>query len=82
MVCFQTKNLGKLWRALQWKILVYFMAIWSILRQFGLFYGNLVYFVAIWYILRLFGYVVNLATLVAGLELDFMRTMPSKQKSQ
>jgi hypothetical protein len=54
---------------------------WYILWPFGLFYGNLVYFVAIWYILRLFGYVVNLATLVAGLELDFMRTMPSKQKA-
>jgi hypothetical protein len=29
MVCFQTKNpnLGKFWRALQWKILVYFMTI-------------------------------------------------------
>jgi hypothetical protein len=29
MVCFQTKNynLGKFWRALQWKMLVYFMII-------------------------------------------------------
>jgi hypothetical protein len=42
---------------------VYFMAIWSILRQFGIcivwlfgiFFGYLVYFVAIWYI---FGYLV------------------------
>jgi hypothetical protein len=34
------------WRALQWKMLVYFMSIWSIF---------LVYVVAIWYILRLFG---------------------------
>jgi hypothetical protein len=25
-----------------------FMAIWSILRPFGLFYGHLIYFVAIW----------------------------------
>jgi hypothetical protein len=39
MACFQTKNssLGKFWRDLQWKILVYFM------------YGNLAYFTAIWY---------------------------------
>jgi hypothetical protein len=50
MVCFPTKNtnLGKFWRVLQWKLLVYFMAIWS-------FYENLVYFVAIWYLLWLFG---------------------------
>jgi hypothetical protein len=33
MVCFQTKNpnLGKFWRALEWKMLKYFMAIWNIL---------------------------------------------------
>jgi hypothetical protein len=32
MAYFQTKNpyLGKFWRDLQWKFLVYFMAIWSI----------------------------------------------------
>jgi hypothetical protein len=43
-------------------MLVYAMAIWSILWPFGLhilwpfglFYGHLVYFVAIWYILWLF----------------------------
>jgi hypothetical protein len=27
-----------------------FMAIWSILRPFGLFYDHLVYFTAIWYV--------------------------------
>jgi hypothetical protein len=34
-VCFQTKNpnLGKFWRVLLWKILVYFL-------PFGLFYGH------------------------------------------
>jgi hypothetical protein len=46
MDCFQTKNpnLGKIWRVLQWKMLVYFMAIlvyfmamWSILWPFCLF---------------------------------------------
>jgi hypothetical protein len=39
MVCFQTKNpdLGKFWRVLQWKILVYFMTIWSILLFLWLF---------------------------------------------
>jgi hypothetical protein len=46
---FQTKdpNLGKFWRVLQWKMLVYFMRIWSILRQIGLFYAHLVYFMVI-----------------------------------
>jgi hypothetical protein len=34
---------------------VYFMAIWSILRPFGIFCGHLVYLVAIWYILSPFG---------------------------
>jgi hypothetical protein len=45
MAYFQTKNpnLSKFCRVLQWKMLVYFMAIWSILRQFK------IYFVAIWY---------------------------------
>jgi hypothetical protein len=49
---FQTKNpnLGKYGRALQWKLLVYFMATWSILRSFGIFWGHLVYSMVIWYI--------------------------------
>jgi hypothetical protein len=69
MAYFQTKfpTLGKFWRDLQWKMLVYFMAIWSISRQF---HG---YVVAIWFILWLngtffpFWYVwtdKNLATMV------------------
>jgi hypothetical protein len=38
MVCFQTKNpnLGKFWRFLLWKILVYFMTIGNILLPFGI----------------------------------------------
>jgi hypothetical protein len=57
MVYFQTKNpnLGKFWRVLQWKMLVYFFTIWSILRPIGIFYGHLVYFVVIWYTLPHFG---------------------------
>jgi hypothetical protein len=57
MVYFQTKNpnLGHFCRVLQWKMLVYFMDIWSILRTIGLFYGHLVYFTDIWSILRTFG---------------------------
>jgi hypothetical protein len=64
---FQTKNpnLGKSWRILQWKILVYFMAIWSIFCPFCIFYGTLVYFVVIWYIFSVLVYCINknLATL-------------------
>jgi hypothetical protein len=52
MVCFQTKNpsLGKFWRALDWKMLIYFTAIWNILQAFGTFYDHSVHFVFIWYI--------------------------------
>jgi hypothetical protein len=35
--------------------LVYFKALWYILRHFGIFSGHLVYFQAIWYILWHFG---------------------------
>jgi hypothetical protein len=52
MVYFQTKNsnLGKFWRALQWKTLGYFLNIWSILRPFNIFYWHSVYFVVNLYI--------------------------------
>jgi hypothetical protein len=45
MVYFQTKNsnLGKYWRALEWKRLVYSM-------PFGIDYGRRVYFMANWLI--------------------------------
>jgi hypothetical protein len=54
MVCFLTKNsnLGKFWRVLQWKMLVYFMSIWTILRPLEIFYGPLVYFKVIWFFPR------------------------------
>jgi hypothetical protein len=57
MVSFQTKNpnLGKLWRDLDWKMFIYFMAIWNILQTLGIFYDNLVHFVLIWYIFSGFG---------------------------
>jgi hypothetical protein len=53
MVCFQTNNpnLGKFWRVLQWKMMVYFiehlvhfMVFCYILDTFGIVRGNLVYF--------------------------------------
>jgi hypothetical protein len=57
MVSFQTKNpnLGKFWRALDWKIFIYFKAIWNILQTFGLFYDHLVHFAFTWYIFPRFG---------------------------
>jgi hypothetical protein len=40
MVYLQTKNpnLGKFWRALDWKMLIHFMSIWNALLTFGIFY--------------------------------------------
>jgi hypothetical protein len=38
----QSTNLGNFWGGLQWHMLV-FLAIWSILRPFGIFCGNFVY---------------------------------------
>jgi hypothetical protein len=55
---------------LGWKMLIYFMVIWNILRTFGLFYDHLVHFVFIWYILC-FMYQENLATLAHTLFLTF-----------
>jgi hypothetical protein len=57
MVSFQTKNpnLGKLWRALHWRMLIYFMALRNILQTFGIFYDHLVHFGFIWYNLFCFG---------------------------
>jgi hypothetical protein len=64
---FQIKNpnLGKFWRALEWKMLAYFMAIWNILHPFGIIYGRLVWFMVIWYISQfdMFGLRKNLPTL-------------------
>jgi hypothetical protein len=57
MVCFLTQNpnLGKFWRGLDWKMLIYFLTIWNILPTFGVFYDPLVHFVFIWYIFPRFG---------------------------
>jgi hypothetical protein len=58
MVCFQTKNpkLGKFWRALDWKMLIYFMPLWNILQTFGMFHNHLLHSVFIWYIFFRFWY--------------------------
>jgi hypothetical protein len=40
MLYFQTQNpnYGKFWRALEWKMMAYFMVIWNILCPFGIVY--------------------------------------------
>jgi hypothetical protein len=42
MVYFQTKDpyLGIFWKALEYTMLVYFVAIWNILQPFGVFHGH------------------------------------------
>jgi hypothetical protein len=57
MVYLQTKiaNLGIFWRALDWKMLIYLIAIWNILRTFEIFCDHLVHFVLIWHIFSGFG---------------------------
>jgi hypothetical protein len=69
MFSFKTKNtnLGRFWRALDWLMSIYFMAIWNILQTFGVFYDHLVvHFVFIWYIFPVLVSCTkkNLATLV------------------
>jgi hypothetical protein len=46
IVYFQTRNINlcKFWSALDWKILMFFMAICNILWTFGIFYDHLVTF--------------------------------------
>jgi hypothetical protein len=60
MAYFQTKNpnLGKFWRDLQLKKLVYFKAIWYILLSFGIFCRHLIHFIVIWNIFFRFGMLV------------------------
>jgi hypothetical protein len=57
MAHFQNKNpnFGQFWRALQWKMLVYLMAIWSIFRPLGIFCAHLEYFMLIFHIFPRFG---------------------------
>jgi hypothetical protein len=52
MVYFQTENpnLGKFWRALDWKMLINFTDNCTTLQTFGIFYDHLVIFVFVWYI--------------------------------
>jgi hypothetical protein len=57
MVCFQTKNpnLGKFWKALDWKMFIHFMAFWNIFWRFVIVYDRSVHFVLILYIFSGFG---------------------------
>jgi hypothetical protein len=85
MVSFQTKNtnLGKFWRALDWKTLIYFMAIWNILQTFGILYDHLIHFVFIWYIfsVSLIFTKKNLATLLSQPKKSRRRTGTMLQTS-
>jgi hypothetical protein len=45
---FSNPNLGKFWRTLDGKMLIYFMAIWNILRTCGIFYDHLIHFVSMY----------------------------------
>jgi hypothetical protein len=72
MVDFQTKKsqFCKIWVALDWKKLKYFISILNIILTFGIFYDYLVLLMFIWYI---FPVLVswtkkNLATLVSSPE--------------
>jgi hypothetical protein len=47
----QKSKFGYILEGLGIKKLVYFMAIWNILRPFGIFYGHLEYITSVWYIL-------------------------------
>jgi hypothetical protein len=76
MICFQTKNpfFGvNSERALKGKMLVYFMAVWNILRPLGIYYGHLV---MLWQFGIFFPVLVycdkkNLATLVCPVLWEF-----------
>jgi hypothetical protein len=62
----QKSQFGLILRALDWKMLVYFKAIWNILRTFGVFYDHLAHLMTIWYIFPVLVSQAkkNLATLV------------------
>jgi hypothetical protein len=69
MAYFKTKktNLGKFWRALEWKILAYFMTIWNILLPFWYDFCPFVIVCGHLVLFSQFGFVwikKNLATLV------------------
>jgi hypothetical protein len=64
-----------IWRALEWKLRLYFMTIWNIFRSFGIIYDLLVKFVVIWYIFT-FWYVwtkKNLTTLIQTIFKDVLK---------
>jgi hypothetical protein len=63
----QKSQFGKKFRASDWKLLIYFMAIWNTLRIFGIFCDYSVHFVFIWYIFPVWVSCTkkNLATLLS-----------------
>jgi hypothetical protein len=71
MVCFQTKNpnLGTFWRALKWKMQVYFRVIWNIWP-----FGNVG---AIWYIFPRFGILCQEKSGNPGLDSTWLKLPPN-----
>jgi hypothetical protein len=84
MVSFQTKNpnLGKFWRAIDWKMFLYFMAILEYFQTFGIFYDHWVHFVFIWYIFPVWVIFTkkNLATLGIPLKVGLETTKELKRE--
>jgi hypothetical protein len=70
MVCFHTKNpnLGKLWRALDWRMFYIFYGHLEYFWRFGIRYDHFKHFVSIWYIFPILVSCTmkNLATLVGS----------------
>jgi hypothetical protein len=52
----QKPNLGKFWSALDWKMLIYVMAICDILRTLGILFDHLVHIVFFWCIFSGFSF--------------------------
>jgi hypothetical protein len=72
----QKSQFGKKSRSSDWKMLIYFTAIWNILWTFGIFNDHFVQFVLIWYIFLVLVSCTkkNLATLVHVANLEIGQT--------
>jgi hypothetical protein len=70
---------------MDWKMFIYFMAIWNTLWRFGIFYDNLVHFVFIWYIFPgLVSYAKKNLAALCGIRIvcnDATRTVPDVRLS-
>jgi hypothetical protein len=77
---YENPNLGILWRVLEWKVLVYFIALWYILRSLDKFDVHLEYFLSVgifWAVLVCFDK-KNLAALVHGVLMSIHVTVETE----